>query len=336
MTLVVHLVGETTMFLLRISVSFFLIALLIPPSPAIAQQFSNRTVRLIVPFPPGQATDIVARLLAERLAPIWGQQVIVDNRAGGGGVPGMVAGRDAPPDGYTITVGTSGTLGVNPMLYPKLAYNPQRDYNMVGGMFTVPLLWVAHPSFPYSNLKEFVDGAKKAPGTINWAYPGTGTSQHLTGELFISRAGITLTAIPYKGSGPAMTDLLGGQVTLMMDSLASALPQIRAGKLKAIAVTTSTRLPQLPDVPTIAESGYPGFEGVGWGGLVVPQATPKDIVEKIGTDVRRILQDPSVQARIIERGAIADPRNSAEFASFVKAENVKWGDVIKAARIQVD
>jgi tripartite-type tricarboxylate transporter receptor subunit TctC len=133
-----------------------------------------------------------------------------------------------------------------------------------------------------------------------------------------------------------MTDLLGGQVTLMMDSLASALPQIRAGKLKAIAVTTSTRLPQLPDVPTIAESGYPGFEGVGWGGLVVPQATPKDIVEKIGTDVRRILQDPSVQARIIERGAIADPRNSAEFASFVKAENVKWGDVIKAARIQVD
>ena len=324
------------MYFIRALVSFLFIAFTLFSNAALAQQFHARTVKLIVPFPPGQATDIVARLLAERLSTVWGQQVVVENRAGGGGVPGMVAGRDAAPDGHTITIGTSGTLGVNPMLYPKLAYNPHRDYAMVSGMFTVPLLWVAHPSFPHSTLKEFVEGAKRSPGSINWAYPGTGTSQHLTGELFISRAGINLTAIPYKGSGPAMTDLLGGQVTLMMDSLASALPQIRAGKLKAIAVTSANRLPQLPDVPTIAESGYPGFEGVGWGGLVVPLATPKELVEKISSDVRRVLQDPGVQARIIERGAIADPRNSSEFSAFVKAENLKWGEVIKTAKIQVD
>ena len=207
---------------------------------------------------------------------------------------------------------------------------------MVGGVFTVPLMLVAHPSLPQNTLKELIDAAKKAPGTINWAIPGTGTSQHLTGEFFKSRAGIDLVGIPYKGSGPAITDLLGGQVLLMVDSLASALPQIRGGKLKAIAMTSAQRVPQLPEVPTVAESGFPGFEGVGWGGLVVPIATPREIVEKIGTDVRKILLDAAMQARIAERGAIADPRGRAEFTEFVKAEGVKWGDIIRLAKIKVD
>ena len=301
-----------------------------------AQAYPVRPVKLMVPFPPGQATDIVTRMVAERLTTVWGQAVVVENRAGGGGVPGMLAGRDAPADGYTITLGTSGTIGVNPGIYTKLAYDPVKEFAMVGGMFTVPLMLVAHPTLPYNNLKELVDAAKKAPGTINWAYPGTGTSQHLTGELFRSLAAIDLTGIPYKGSGPAMTDLLGAQVKLMMDSLASALPHIKAGKIKAIAMTTTQRVPQLPDVPTIAELGYPGFEGVGWGGLVVPIATPKDIVEKISGDVRRILLDPAMQTRISERGAIADPRTSAEFTAFARAEVVKWAAIAKQSKIQVE
>ncbi len=320
----------------RISVFFLLLLQALLAAPAHAQAYPNRTVRMVVPFPAGQATDIVARMLAERLTTVWGQPVIVDNRGGGGGVPGMIAGRDAPADGYTITLGTSGTIGVNPSLYPKLPYDPHRDFAMVGGMMTVPLMLVAHPSFPFGTLKDLVDGAKKAPGTINWAFPGTGTAQHLTGELFKSRAGVDLVGVPYKGSGPAMTDLLGGQVTLMLDSLASALPHLKAGKLKAIAMTSAARVPQLPDVPTVAESGFTGFEGVGWGGLVMPIATPRDIVEKISADVRRILQDPAMQARIADRGAVADTRNSAEFAAFVKAENIKWAEIVKLAKIQVE
>lgn len=301
-----------------------------------AQGFPAKPVRMIVPFPPGQATDIVARMLAERLTTVWNQTVIIDNRAGGGGVPGTLAGRDAPADGYTVTLGTSGTIAVNPGIYSKLPYDPLKEFAMVGGVFTVPLMLVAHPSFPHNTVKELVEAARKAPGTLNWAFPGTGTSQHLTGELFKFRAGIDLVGIPYKGSGPAMTDLLGGQVTLMMDSLASALPHIKSGRIKAIAMSSAQRVPQLPEVPTIAESGFAGFEGVGWGGLVVPIATPKDIVEKIGGDVRRILSDPAMQTRIVERGAIADPRGTAEFAAFAKAEITKWGAIAKQANIKVD
>lgn len=301
-----------------------------------AQGFPTKPVRMIVPFPPGQATDIVARMLAERLTTSWNQTVIVDNRGGGGGVPGTLAGRDAPPDGYTLTLGTSGTIAVNPGIYAKLSYDPQKEFAMVGGVFTVPLMLVAHPSLPYNTVKELVAAAQKSPGTLNWAFPGTGTSQHLTGELFKFRAAVDLVGIPYKGSGPAMTDLLGGQVTLMMDSLASALPHVKSGKIKAIAMSSAQRVPQLPDVPTIAEAGYPGFEGVGWGGLVMPIATPREIVEKIGNDVRRILLDPAMQARIVERGAIADPRGTAEFTAFVKAELTKWGDIARQAKIKID
>lgn len=321
---------------LRFSLCVFVIAQCLFAALAQAQGFPAKPVRMIVPFPPGQATDIVARMLAERLTTVWGQNVFVENRSGGGGVPGTLAGRDAPADGYTLLLGTSGTIGVNPGIYSKLPYDPLKELAMVGGVFTVPLMLVAHPSLPYNTVRELVDAAKKAPGTLNWAFPGTGTSQHLTGELFKFRAGVDLVGIPYKGSGPAMTDLLGGQVTLMMDSLASALPHIKSGKIKAIAMSSALRVPQLPEVPTIAESGYPGFDGVGWGGLVVPIATPRDIVEKIGGDARRILLDPAMQARIIERGAIADPRGPAEFAAFVKAETTKWGDIAKKANIRAD
>ncbi len=303
---------------------------------AFAQSWPTKPVRMIVPFPPGQATDIVARLLAESLSRQWGQSVVVDNRGGGGGIPGMLAGRDVAPDGYTLTFGTSGTIGANPGLYNKLPYDPVRDFSMVGGVFIVPLMWIAHPSVPYLNLREMLEAAKKSPASLNWAYAGTGTSQHLTGELFQLRAGVTLTGVPYKGSGPAMQDVLGGQIGLMVDSLASALPHIRGGKIRPLAMTTLTRVPQLPDVPTVAESGFPGFEGNGWGGLVVPSATPRDLVERIGADVRKSLNDPSMQEKLVSRGTIPDARGPREFEAFVRAEVSKWSEIARRANIRLD
>ena len=314
-----------------------LLACALPFGAAQAQApYPAKPVRMIVPFPPGQATDIVARLLADSLSRSWSQQVVIDNRGGGGGVPGMIAGRDAPADGYTITFGTSGTIGVNPSLYANLPYDPLRDFAMVNGVFIVPLMIVAHPSAPYAALKDLVDAAKREPGKLNWGIPGTGTSQHLTGELFKARLGVDITGVPYKGSGPMMTDLLGGQVPLAVDSLASALPQVRAGKLRALAMTVAQRVPQLPDVPTVAELGWPGFDGAGWAGLVAPKGTPQPVLDKLGADVRRALGEPAMRDRIIERGAIPDARNAQEFGAFVAAEIAKWGEIVRRANLKVD
>ena len=295
--------------------------------------YPNKPVKLIVPFPPGQATDIVGRLLADGLTKEWGQPVVVENK--GNTIVGMLDGKKAPADGYTITFGTSGTLGVNPSLYSKLQYGP-KDFEMVNCVFIVPLMIVAHPSFPYNNVKDLIAAAKKEPNKFNIGYAGTGTSQHLTGELFKSSAKVEMTGVNYKGSGPAMTDLLGGQIPLLVDSLASALPQVKAGKIKALAMTSAQRVPQLPDVPTVAEAGLPGFEGSGWGGLVVPAGTPPAVVTKISADVQKLLRDPEFQQKIIDRGAIPDPRGAKEWSAFVDSEVVKWGDVIKKANLKAD
>jgi tripartite-type tricarboxylate transporter receptor subunit TctC len=295
--------------------------------------YPNKPVKLIVPFPPGQATDIVGRLLADGLTKEWGQPVVVENK--GNTIVGMLDGKKAPADGYTITFGTSGTLGVNPSLYSKLQYGP-KDFEMVNGVFIVPLMIVAHPSFPYNNVKDLIAAAKKEPNKFNIGYAGTGTSQHLTGELFKSSAKVEMTGVNYKGSGPAMTDLLGGQIPLLVDSLASALPQVKAGKIKALAMTSAQRVPQLPDVPTVAEAGLPGFEGSGWGGLIVPAGTPPAVVTKISADVQKLLRNPEFQQRIIDRGAIPDPRGAKEWSAFVDSEVVKWGDVIKKANLKAD
>lgn len=295
--------------------------------------YPNKPVKLIVPFPPGQATDIVGRLLADGLTKEWGQPVIVDNR--GNTIVGMLDGKKAPADGYTITFGTSGTLGVNPSLYSKLPYGP-KDFEMVNGVFIVPLMIVAHPSFPYNNVTDLIAAAKKDPNKMNIGYAGTGTSQHLTGEPFKSSANVEMTGVNYKGSGPAMTDLLGGQIPLLVDSLASALPHVKAGKIKALAMTSAQRVPQLPDVPTVAEAGLPGFEGSGWGGLVVPAGTPPAVVAKISADVQKLLNDPEFQQKIIARGAIPDPRGAKDWSAFVDSEVVKWGGVIKKANLKAD
>ena len=315
----------------------FAIAIAAAAAPAWSQpQYPAKPVRVIVPFPPGQAADIFARMLADRLSQTWGQQVVVENRGGGGGVPGVMAGKEAAPDGYTWLVGTSGTLGVNPSVYAKIPYDPLKDFAPASNLFIVPLVVVAHPSFAPNTVQELVAAAKKAPGTINFASAGPGTAQHMTGELFKSRAGIDLVHVPYKGSGPGMTDLLGGQVPLMVDSLASALPHIKSGKIKVIAVTTAQRAPQLPNVPTIAESGYPGFEGAGWSGIVLPAGTPRELVERISADIQKALGEAQLRDRIIDRGGIPDPRTPQGYADFIRAEIEKWAQVARTANVRLD
>ena len=304
-------------------------------APAWAQ-YPAKPVRVIVPFPPGQAADIFTRMLADRLSQAWGQQVVVENRGGGGGVPGVMAAKESAPDGYTWLVGTSGTLGVNPVVYAKIPYDPLRDFAPASNIFIAPLIVVAHPAFAPNTIPELVAAAKKDPGKINFASAGPGTAQHMTGELFKSRAGIDLVHVPYKGSGPGMTDLIGGQVPMMVDSVASALPHIKSGKIKPIAVTTAQRIPQLPNVPTIAEGGYPGFEGVGWSGIVLPAGTPREIVERVSADIQKALAEPELRQRIIDRGGIPDPRTAQGYADFIRAEIEKWGQVAKTANVRLD
>lgn len=303
---------------------------------AAAQGFPSKPVRVIVPFPPGQAADIFARMVAERLSAKWNQGVAVENRAGGGGIPGVMAGKQAAPDGYTILVGTSGTLGVNPNIYSSIPYDPLKDFAPASNIFIAPLVLVAHPSFPPNSVKELVAAAKQKPGSINFASAGPGTAQHMTGELFKSTAGVDLVHVPYKGSGPGMTDLIAGQVPIMFDSLASALPHIKSGRIKILAVTTAERVPQLPEVPTVAEAGYPGYAGVGWSGFVLPAGTPREIVEKVSADTQAVLREPETARRIIDRGGVPDPTTPQQYADFIRAEVAKWGEVARTAKVRLD
>jgi tripartite-type tricarboxylate transporter receptor subunit TctC len=290
----------------------------------------TKPVRFIVPFPPGQAADIFARLMAERLTDVWKQQVVVENKAGGSGIPATETGKAAAPDGYTVMVVSSGTFGVNPSLYPDLPYKPLVDFKPISNIFLVPLVIVAHPDFPAKTLGELIELARKEPGKLSYASAGPGTSQHLSMELFKLRAKVDIEHIPYKGSGPAMADLLGGHVKLMMDSTASALNAIRDGRIKAFAVTTGRRAPApLDTIPTIGET-IPGFDAAGWSGLAAPVRTPAEIVDKISRDVQALLRDPTVIRQIEERAGIPAPGTPAEFSAFIAKEIETWGEVVKA------
>lgn len=316
------------------SIAFVAAAIFALAAAAHAQEFPTKPVRMIVAFPPGQATDIVARLFADELTKQWGKQVVVDNRAGGASVPGTAAGRNATPDGHTITFATSSSIAVNPAIYSNLPYDTARDFAMIHGVFTVPWVIVAYPGAPYNTLKELVDASKKSPNTINWGYGAS--SLQLGAELFKLRTGAQLTGVPYRGSGPATTDLLGGQIPLLLDTVAATLPHIRSGRMKAIATMTPKRMPLLPETPTVAELGYPGFEAEGWGGMVVPKATPATIVTKISADVGRILHEPAIQKQMVDRGVEPDLRGPKEWTKFVHAELVKWSDVAKRAHVKAD
>ena len=289
----------------------------------------SKPVRFIVPFPPGQAADIFARLMAEKLSDIWKQQVVVDNKGGGGGIPGVEAGKTAAPDGYTFLIATSGTFGVNPSLYPDLPYKPLVDFKPVTNIIRGPLVIVAHPSFPASTIAELIELARKEPGKHSYASAGPGTAQHLSMELFKLQAKLDIVHIPYKGSGPAMADLLGGHVKLMMDSTASSLGAIRDGRIKALGVTTARRAPLLDNVPPIGET-VPGYDSAGWSGLVAPARTPDEIVNKVNADLVALMHDPAVLRQFEERATLAAPMTPAEFAAFIAKDMATWAEVVKA------
>ena len=289
----------------------------------------SKPVRFIVPFPPGQAADIFARLMAEKLTDVWKQQVVVDNKGGGGGIPGVEAGKAAAPDGYTLLIATSGTFGVNPSLYADLPYKPLVDFKPITNIIKGPLIIVAHPTFPASTVAELIDLARKEPGKLSYASAGPGTAQHLSMELFKLMAKLDIVHIPYKGSGPAMADLLGGHVKLMMDSTASSLGPIRDGRIKALGVTTARRAPLLDNVPPIGDT-VPGYDSAGWSGLVAPAKTPDEIVNKVNADLVALMRDPAVLRQFEERATLAAPMTPAEFAAFIEKDMATWAEVVKA------
>ena len=313
--------------------AFLLAALL--ASGALAQPFPSKPVHIVVAFPPGGGTDIVARLLAPRLAETWGQQVIVDNRAGASGVIGTEFAARSAPDGATLFLGTLGNLAVNQHLYPKMTVDPLRDFAPVTQVVAVHFVMVANPSVLARNVSELIALAKAEPGKINYSSSGPGGAPHLAGELFKSMARVDIVHVPYKGSAPSFQDLLGGRVAFTCDSLVQALPYIRDKRLVALAVLGAARTPLLPDVPTVGET-LPGYELTNWFGLVAPAATPRDTVARIHADVVKLLRDPAVAERLSGMGATAIGNAPAEFGAAMRADSEKWGRLIREANIKAE
>ncbi len=305
-------------------------------SPAWAQEdYPNKPVRMLVPFPPGQAADVFARVVADQLSARWPQRVVVENRAGGAGAVGMEAVARAPADGYTLGIGTSGTIGINPSVLPRLPYDALRDFSAVTNIFMTPLCISVHPSFQVRDIEALVPFLK-ANENFPFASAGPATSQHMTAEMFAHRAGVKMAHVPYRGSGPAIADLIAGNVQLMFDSTASALPHVRDGRARVLAVTTARRIEAMPDVRTLAETILPGFDGAGWSGIVVPAGTPAPIIEKVNRDVVAILRDPAVAGRITAMGAVPDPTTAEGFATFIRKEIAKWGEVARLANVRLE
>ena len=301
-----------------------------------AQTYPTKPIRLVVPFPPGGATDILARDVAQKLTEAWGQSVIVDNRPGAGGNIGSELVAKSAPDGYTLEMGTVGTHAINASLYAKMPYDHVKDFTPVILVAGVPNVLVVNPAVPANSVAELVAYAKANPGKLNFASSGNGTSIHLSGELFKVMAGVQITHIPYKGSAQALQDLLAGQVQLMFDNLPPSLPQIKAGKLRALAVTSATRAPALPDVPTLAESGLPGFEASSWFGILAPAGTPAPIVAKLNAEVANWLATPEAKEKLLKQGANPAGGTPQDFAKHIAAETAKWAKVVKDSGAKID
>ena len=301
----------------------------------------TKPVRIVVPFAPGGTTDILARAVAPELSKAFGQQFIVENKAGAGGNLGADAVAKSAPDGYTLLMGTVGTHGINRALYPKLPYDPIADFSPITLVASVPNVMVVPTEAARANginsVQDFIKLAKSRPGKLNMASSGNGTSIHLAGELFKSQTGVFMTHIPYRGSGPALLDLVGGQVDVMFDNLPSAMQLIKSGKLKALAVTSATRSGALPEVPTIEEAaGLKGFEATSWFGLLAPAGTPTDIVNRIQQEVARALNSPAIKDKMLAQGAIPSGNTPAQFAALIDSEHKKWAQVVKVSGARVD
>lgn len=305
--------------------------------PAAAQAaYPSKTITIIVPFAAGGTTDILARIVAQGLTAELGQTVIVDNRAGAGGNIGGQAAARATPDGYILFMGTVGTHAINASLYKKMPFDPIKDFAPLTRVANVPNLLVANPKQPFKTVKELIAYAKANPGKLNFASSGNGSSIHLSGELFKSMTKIDMQHVPYKGSAPAMTDLLGNQVGIMFDNMPSAIQHVRSGKLRALGVTTAKRSPELPDVPTIAEAGVPGYEATSWFGMFAPAATPPAIITTLNNAIVKVLAKPEVKKQINDQGAEVYSETPAHFADFIQKESAKWSKVVKDSGASMD
>ena len=302
-----------------------------------ADNYPSRVVRLIVPFPAGGTTDIFARHIGDRLAKALGHNFVIDNRGGAGGNIGSDAVAKADPDGYTLLMGTVGTHAINHSLYARMPYDALRDFAPVAFAAGVPNILVVNPkNVKATTVQEFIAEAKAAPKKLNFASSGNGTSIHLSGEMFKQMTGVDIVHVPYRGSAPAVNDLIAGQVDLMFDNLPSSIGQVRGGNLRAIAVTSAKRSPALPNVPTVAESGLPGFEASSWFAIFAPAKTPPEIVQKLNAEVLKILADPEVQSRFAEIGGEIRPYKPDELRAFVQSEIEKWAKVVKASGAKID
>ncbi|WP_312833757.1 tripartite tricarboxylate transporter substrate binding protein [Comamonas sp.] len=301
------------------------------PAAFAAEAFPNKPITMVVPFVAGGTTDILARIVGQSLGEELGQPVIIDNRAGAGGnIGGQFAAR-APSDGYTIFMGTVGTHAINEWLYKKMPFSPNKDFAPLTRVANVPNLLVANPAQPFKNVKELISYAQAHPGQVNFGSSGSGSSIHLSGELFKMMAKVDMIHIPYKGSAPAVTDLLGNQIAIMFDNMPSAIQHVRSGKLRPLAVTTAKRSPELPDVPTVAEAGVPGYEATSWFGLFAPTKTPADVQAKLHAAIIKVLQKPDVIKKIGDQGGEVVTESQAEFGKFIAAENEKWKQVVKTS-----
>jgi tripartite-type tricarboxylate transporter receptor subunit TctC len=299
--------------------------------------YPSRPVKIVLGFPPGQATDTVARTLAQKLTETTGQPFVVENRPGAAGIIGTDLVAKSAPDGYTLVMGSSGPLAVNPGLYgAKLPYDPVRDFAPITVAAAVPLFIVAHPGFPPGTVKELIAYAKANPGKINYASGGSGVTNHLAMEMFKSLAGVDMVHVPFKGGPPALTALIAGDVSVMFETGPGALPHVKAGRLKAIAVGSLQRSVAMPDLPTVAESALPGFEAIAWIAISAPTGTPRPIIQKLNSEIVKILQQPDVKERFLALGAEPVGNTPEEFAAYLKAEIAKWGKVIRESGATVD
>jgi tripartite-type tricarboxylate transporter receptor subunit TctC len=312
------------------------IAVLMTAATAFASEYPAKPIRIIAQFTAGSSTDILARIVAQKMSQDWNQQVVVDNRPGAGGVVGTEMGAKAPPDGYTLTMAVSAAFGINPTLYPNTSYNVIRDFAPIATLGLTPQTLVTNPAGPFKSVKEFVAAAKDKPGQINYASLGNGSTSHLTMEMFRYAADIRINHVPFKGSAEAHTQLIGGQIPVMFDAIPATLPHIKSGRLRGLGIATLKRSQFLPDLPTIAESGYAGFEAVGWIGIAAPAKTPAAILDKLNAEMVKIINEPDVKERLATLAFTPVGDSRAQFAAFIKSEIAKWGKAVKDSGAKAD
>ncbi len=301
-----------------------------------ASEYPAKPIRIIAQFTAGSSTDILARIVAQKMGQEWNQQVVVDNRPGAGGVLGTEMGAKAPPDGYTLTMAVSSAFGINPTLYPNTSYNVLRDFAPISNLGLTPQTLVTNPAGAFKSVKDFVAAAKDKPGQIGYASLGNGSTSHLTMEMFRFAADIKLNHVPFKGSAEAHTQIIGGQIPVMFDAIPATLPHIKSGRLRGLGIATLARSQFLPDLPTIAESGYAGFEAVGWIGIAAPAKTPTAILDKLNAEMMKIIKEPDVKERLATLAFTPVGDTRAQFAAFMKSEIAKWGKAVKESGAKAD